>query len=437
MILILVPEITPRVEYTFNYIFHEILRCGFQLSKDQQYFEKHEGPKFSYAPQSPSNLSPWIKSTNLLFENSLEDQRPELSEWENIPTIFPVTDGLLPFDIFAATFYLITRYEEYLPHKSDLHTRYEHKNSIAYKGRFLELPVINIWCENFRSVLNKNFSLNITKPPFTFIPTLDIDNAYAYKHKGLGKNLAKFLISLLKRDFKGASRRVKVIFNLEQDPFDSYEKFVEVNRRYALLPRIFVLLGNKTRYDRNLSFRNPAYRKLIQTLSAKAIVGIHPSYGSNKKFKQLKTEKFRLESILKRNIEISRQHFIKLKLPQTYQNLIKLGIKEDFSMGYTNTCGYRAGTSTPFYFFDLSQNSPTNLKIFPFAFMDTTLKVKMKKSSTEIIPYIEKLCNPLKGTGGSLTFIFHNESIGGRGIWRNWGSMYEKIIQKINSLHGN
>lgn len=396
----------------------------------------HRGPKFSYSPDIISNQdSPWLKSTNLLFESSIKEQVTELSSWENTPTIFPVTGGLLPFDIFAATFYLISRYEEYLPHNADTHKRYDHKNSIAFQGKFLELPVVNIWCERLRTLLNQRFSLNITKPPFSFFPTLDIDNAYAYKHKGIAKNLFKALLSLFKRDLKGSIRRIKVCLNLEQDPFDSYEKFTEINRKYALLPRIFILLGNKTRFDRNLSHRNPAYRKLIHFLSAKAILGIHPSYGSNKNFKQLKTEKFRLENILKRTIDTSRQHYIKLRLPETYQNLIRLGIKEDFSMGYTNTCGYRAGTSTPFLFFDLSQNTATKLKIIPFAFMDTTLKVKMKKSSSEIIPYIEKITKPLKETGGILTFIFHNESIGSRGIWRNWGSMYEKVIQKLHSYH--
>ena len=67
------------------------------------------------------------------------------------------SEGDYPFDIFSAVFYLLSRYEEYLPHKKDMYGRYAHENSLAFKEGFLNLPLINIWLEDFKNVLKKKF----------------------------------------------------------------------------------------------------------------------------------------------------------------------------------------------------------------------------------------------------------------------------------------
>ena len=67
----------------------------------------------------------------------------------------------------------------------------------------------------------------------------------------------------------------------------------------------------------------------------------------------LKKEKMRLENIINTPVTFSRQHFLRLSIPETYQNLIDLDIEEDYTMGYAKYAGFRASTCTPFYFFDL------------------------------------------------------------------------------------
>ncbi len=431
MILIHVPEITSRVEYTMNYIFGEILKIKCQLTDQETIFSDWNGARFSYGAAPVSN-EPFFQSHHLLFENSVSSQHIEFIPWEGYNVFFPVKNGLLPFDIFAATFYLISRYEEYLPHQRDKHNRYSHQESVCYKGKFLEYPVVNIWVSALKKILEKHYpNLLIPRPAFTFTPTIDIDNAFAYQHKGLLRNSAQLSRHLLSLNFRRFRKRFKVMLRLEQDPFDSYEKQSMIHEKYHTEPNYFVLLGDLSKYDRNLSHTNSGYRKIIQDLSTQAKVGIHPSYNSNKSFDQLALEKSRLEEITNTPVIASRQHYLKIKLPETYRNLIRLGIKEDYSMGYAATGGYRAGTSTPFYFFDLEKNQKTDLKVIPFAFMDTGMKVYMKKKSKEVIPYVKQLTHSLRETGGHLTYIFHNESIGGKGMWKNWNNTYEDIIRTL------
>jgi hypothetical protein len=188
-------------------------------------------------------------------------------------------------------------------------------------------------------------------------------------------------------------------------------------------------MGNKGKYDRNLTYKNKALRNLVKDLNKTGTVGLHPSYLSNSDVSILKAEKAMLEDILQEKVSKSRQHYIKISLPKTYQNLISLGISEDYSMGYPSVSGFRAGTSTPFYFYNLQEEEISSLKVFPFVFMDTTLKVYLKKRSKDIIPCLKPYIEVVKQYGGCLSFIFHNESLGCCGKWKNWNGIYEEIIR--------
>ena len=59
------------------------------------------------------------------------------------------------FDLLAAVFYLITRYEEYLPHDKDLYGRYPHTAAVAFREGFLQQPLVNTWMEYFRQLLSR------------------------------------------------------------------------------------------------------------------------------------------------------------------------------------------------------------------------------------------------------------------------------------------
>ncbi|NJO89826.1 MAG: hypothetical protein HC831_13425 [Chloroflexia bacterium] len=59
-----------------------------------------------------------------------------------------------------------------------------------------------------------------------------------------------------------------------------------------------------------------------------------------------------------------------------------MGITNDYSMGYSSHPGFRAGTCTPFYFFNLKTDEKTNLKITPFAVMDVGFIDYLKCSTT-------------------------------------------------------
>jgi hypothetical protein len=121
-------------------------------------------------------------------------------------------------------------------------------------------------------------------------------------------------------------------------------------------------------------------RKILFQASNYADIGLHPSYSSNKSSTILEKEKTALEMSIEIPVVKNRQHFVKLYFPRTYQNLLKIGITEEYSMGYSTAIGFRSGTCTPYNFYDLSREKETELKIYPFQMMDFTIKEYLKLS---------------------------------------------------------
>jgi hypothetical protein len=140
-------------------------------------------------------------------------------------------------------------------------------------------------------------------------------------------------------------------------------------------------------------------------------------------------EKKRLSEIIREEVTISRQHFLLLSFPQTYRNLISSGISEDYSMGYPGIAGFRAGTCTPFYFYDLIKEEATSLKIIPFMAMDVTLRQYLGLSPEDASEKIEMLMNEVKSAGGLFCSIWHNESLHDSGNWKGYREVFENMNQ--------
>src|SRR4029078_1160267 len=170
-----------------------------------------------------------------------------------------------------AIFYLLTRYEEYLPHQKDVYGRYAHENSVAFKENFLHLPLINIWLEDFKKLLVANDpSLNFLEPEFSFLPTYDIDIAWSFRNKGFKRNFGGILQLLLKGKFRKMIYRIRVIRQKRQDPFDAYEWMDQLHNEFNLHPIYFFLVAKeKGKYDKNIEVANMEYQQLVQSISSK------------------------------------------------------------------------------------------------------------------------------------------------------------------------
>jgi hypothetical protein len=430
-LLVLVPSINPRVQYAFQLLLHDTAGFEFQLTTDVQQFLNHPGPRFSYTDQVlPAALH--FTPHRLLFEKGIHEQHLNVFEWEGTFALFGTHHhSAWPFDPFAASFYLASRYEEYMPHLRDAHDRYEAESSLAFQKNFLTKPLINIWAVKLRLLLKKHFpQLGFNERKYRFISTLDIDNAWAFRQKGIMRTAGAYARALTQLDLAEVVWRTQTLAGIIKDPFDTYDFQIELQRRYGFRSIYFILLGEYGENDKNVSPSNRKFRSLIKLLADYAEVGIHPSYASNREPSRLKTEIATLSKILKREVTRSRQHFLILKLPGTYRNLIARDITDDYTMGYAHHVGFRASICTPYFFYDLDQEQMTPLRIHPFAVMDATLKYYMKIEPQQAMDYIKPLIQEVKNVNGDFVSLWHNESLSDYKMWEGWKQVYVQMIEE-------
>src|SRR5690606_41751175 len=126
----------------------------------------------------------------------------------------------------------------------------------------------------------------------------------------------------------------------------SYNSIKQLMNHHGLSLKYFSLVKGDTAFDKMHNF--DAHHHEIKNLEKNFPVFIHPSYYSQEN-NCILPEKQYLENLLNKNISRSRQHFIKLTLPHTYRMLIQAGITDDYSMGFPQHNGFRAGTSRSYY----------------------------------------------------------------------------------------
>ncbi len=425
MILIYSHTSSHRLQFICKFIFLEQLGITHSITLDSEGFKNHEGPKINYSELVfPDACN--LKNISLLFENDIRVINPECFEINNYKAFFKTNDSGYPFDIFAASFYLLSRYEEYLPHELDMYGRYAHENSLAFKEGFLHQPLINIWINDFYIYLKTNFpALNIKKTPFAFLPTYDIDIAYSFKHKGLLRNLGGFIKS-------PSLERLTVLSNLKKDPFDSYEFLDQLHVEYDLKPIYFFLVATTGNlYDKNISPYSNAMWQLIKRHTKKYGIGLHPSWRSNKNMSILKREKKLLETAASIQINRSRQHYIKFSLPETFENLSQSGIENDYSMGYGSINGFRASVASSFFWYNLKTEKMTSMRLHPFCFMDANCFYEQDMNASDAYDEIMYYQNVCKKYNGLFISIFHNNFLGTDKSFSGWKEMYAKFISQV------
>jgi hypothetical protein len=426
-------DITPRLQYISAFIGKQVAGDAFFLTTDAEIFRNYEGPKINYSNNKIAEGEFWILPHSLLLEKNIRTQTIQCFDFNGQKAFFK-TGGDIPFDIFAACFFLLSRYEEYLPHSKDIYGRYAHENSVAFKENFLQTPVINYWLEGFRKKLLEKFpGFQMVSPTFSFIPTYDIDEAYSYKHKSWLRTAGAVAKAMLKGEWSRISERRRVLKGELPDPFDSYAWMDSLHEKHQLKPRYFFLVPGKTgKYDRNILPAKKAMRELIRQHSEKYTTGIHPSWQSGNQSALIKSEIRTLERITDRPVRLSRQHFIRLTLPHTYRYLIHAGIEEDYSMGYGSINGFRASIATPFPWYDLGNEKETKLMLYPFCFMEANSFFEQRFTPAQAMEEMRHYYKEVKAVNGLLITLWHNTFLGTDPLYNGWRSIYHQFIKEIS-----
>ncbi len=413
-----------------RHIFTKMLGVEINITTKVEDFIAHNGPKITYTKQPLQNEF-FVKSHELLFEQGISDVEINIHKWEEVPCFFPTTEKCaIPYDIFAASFYLISRYEEYLPHVKDEHGRFPVEESLAFQHNFLEIPVIDIWVKKMRIALQRRFpEMVFPKKTYQPISVMDIGVAYAYLKKGFMRTVGGTLLDLFHFKLRRLVERYLVLLRFKKDPLDFFDAVTALHKRYKIPAIFFFLMADYSTYDKNISVINPTFRSLVKSVADYSIVSLMASYEGFNEIATLKKERKRLISFINRPVKRVRQRFNRLNIPDTYRLMVDAGFNEDYTMGYTGEIGFRAGTCSSFYFYDISFEEQIPIQVNPFCIQYTALyKFKSLAKAQEKIEEISKHVQDVKG---NFIVVFSNEvlNLNERNAWKE---LYVNFL-KMNS----
>lgn len=268
-LLVYVPLLTPRIKYIFNFIFNDILKTQVGFSSIAAEFKASTLPKITYSDH-PLADEPFFKNSDFLLSHTISAPNIKTTTFGDMIVPFAIDNSSLPFDVFAAAFYFVSRYEEYLPFQPDADGDYPAAASLQSKLKLLEFPVIDGWALMLKNMLLKWYpNLYFGKREFELTPLLCM---YTVE-----RSVSAYLVSKAVRIFKKISFLNKPVpaaetklsglrlflneqhekYNLSPVYFSKHSQEIEmICDRHISLPGSYLqLIKNKGTQDFRMGYR--------------------------------------------------------------------------------------------------------------------------------------------------------------------------------------
>ncbi len=428
MLLIYTQKITPRISYIFKHICLRILGIDVVFTSGIEEFIAHVGPKMSYG-KKPLGNELFFQSYGLLEQQGFEAIEISVKKWESTYGFFSVSNSSsLPFDIFSSSFYMISRYEEYLPHVKDEMGRFMASESLAFKEGFLHQPIVDIWAYILKDKLLEAFpEMSFPSKKLTVHPVIEAAQPYAYEQKGIFRTVVGYVNGFFQGKFRNMIARTQVVLGIKRDPLDTFKWIVNKGTRSDFNLTVFFLLGNALSFNESMNTHRQKFKMLIKYVSDYKEVGLIFSFNSLSDYEMLKSEKRRMEEITNRSLASSMNSEFLVNLPDIYRHLVELEVKRDFTMVFRDNVGFRAGTCTPFLFYDLDYEIKTPLVVHPAAM--TTFAFQ-KKYASDIEKTVNNTIKAVEEVNGTFTMIFSNKDFSSTENNKVWRSIFSEKLQE-------
>jgi hypothetical protein len=320
-------------------------------------------------------------------------------------------------DLFASSFFMLTRWEEYLDEKRDHHQRSLSIESVARKYNFLHRPIVNEYVEMVWSML-KFLGIKQRRKPreYQSIPTHDVDFPLRYfsAHKvfrEIGRDVIK---NRIYRDaFKKLKAFIGIKLGFQRDPYDTFDYMIDFEKSLGLRSYFFFMAeGTNALYDDDYDIQSPFILNLVEKIKkAGHYIGIHPSYDTLHSKEQLKREKRHLESLIGKEVLCGRQHYLRFEVPTTWQYWEDLSMVWDSTLTYADREGFRCGVCYEYHLFNISTRQKLSLKERPLIVMEGSFFIYQSSLSLEMIEErVTKLISEVKKYRGNFVFLWHNSA---------------------------
>lgn len=325
-------------------------------------------------------------------------------------------------DIIASAYFLLSRYEEMINPKRDVHGRFSAAASLPGRAGFLNIPIVDEYGRLLRKWLSEcGVRLPMPKSKYSFVMSHDVDSVAQYRSlRGLAGGVLRG---------KAKEALSSFIKGVDNDPLFTFGWMHELEKQLGphIKVKTFLKVAGK-RVPQDIPYFNPYGRDVKRILELYPSVGLHVSYEAALNPELIKREVEILSDVKGAPVKESRHHYLASLEPSDMQYLIDAGITDDYTMGYADIAGFRIGTSRAVRWIDPKKKEVTKLTLHPLSVMDCTLSRcdYMNLSLDDAFSKYKEIRMEALKYGGEFVVLWHNTSVA-----ENSGTYHRELFEKI------
>lgn len=393
---------TSRHAFIFDFFFNDLKNIKYVILKKNELPVIENSIVINYSKEHIPNAFRIIPF-GLLEESDIHGIFPQAEDHPEFFKIFFQTkeNGNIPFDVFSAAFWLLSRYEEFTETPPSVSGDFTHRSSLSWQNDFLDFPIVDHWK---KILLTKLGIPRLTVPKYSIHFPVDIeissDRLHSKYHEEWTAFLKTFRLNNLLSLFWKKKNEQK-----HHEEIPEFNFFHLIIRSYPDIQFIFFWnTANEKDNPLSLLSRFPSLHIIAKRLNDYAQTGLLLRGKTDTQSAESEISKFilRLKNIIHSdilNVRINKGLFL---TDQINKKLQLNGLKHDYSGLYYHAFGYRFSTLTPFAYFDLKSNRRTDFIIHPVCACDTFL---FESDKDEL--FIMKLKQHLTDFGGECNILLH------------------------------
>ncbi len=343
-------------------------------------------------------------------------------------------------DILAATFFMLSRWEETVVPVRDQHDRFPATASVAYRQGFLDRPIVDEYALILQAWL-KTLVPQWTPEPRSFSVRLSHDIDQVQRFPGTWQAVRTLGGDIIKRRSLAAAIDTARSYmacrgSHDRDPFiQAISELAGLSERYGFTSSFYFMGAGRSDFDSGYDPASPAVRSCIDTLRNRGHeIGFHPGYYTFDKPDRFQQEKAAFDRVMNGERYGGRQHFLRFGTPVTWRCWEEAGMLYDSTMTYADHEGFRCGTCHPFRPFDIERDRELDVLEIPLIIMDGTLRNYRNLSPEQAENVILKLAERCKQVNGTFTLLWHNSAL--CGDWSPWAQAYRSVLPVLAELQG-
>lgn len=444
----------PEVEYTLATLL-EVVGLPFELLRSPTAVKQPGTLRLDYG--SPAGYSPGdvvIPADDLALWKAVDpayvtmDGVPALYAGEGPKALLYHRDAsvFLGFDLVLAAFWLLSRQEELEDSDLDALGRFVGSRGWLMRRDLAETPIVNLYAALLETALwtaAQRQDIPLVRKGqwpygqrYTVVLSHDVDEVGRFDAgRGMRLFMQAFGESSARAIARGAyfaAAGLSRSLPWRTDPYWNFDAITSLESQNGFRSTFFfVPEARSVSRDPPYDIDTTRMRELLAGLRAGGWeLGVHGNFDSSMNAGLLQSQRKRLERAGGAEVHGIRQHYLRLRVPDSFRAQAEAGFAYDSSLGYHDCLGFRAGAAFPFHPYDLAACQPLPLLELPLTVMDGPLFWDLGLAPEDATARTLALLDTVRSQWGLAVLLWHQR------VWNakkypGWAHVFQRVVEYL------